>query len=392
MGDFYDIMYKKKYGQRMKKINIFGTFAALFVGLPMAGNAAYPVYTGYNGQANLGRAATQPVVYQNPTMYQNAAAGRMVYLPTANGNVVATNSVAAAQPTRVTGALPRVGSSAINAGRRYYQSEDFDRLADSGLYIGLSAGYTLSVMGDMKADYAGEDGAYLVPGAFQDAALEKDTIIPFQLSLGAAINSDLRIDFSYSRYANISYPQTVQTSDGSGGFVTATGTGGAITSNATLLNLYYNIDSYTGYLAGGSLRPYVGAGVGIALNTTADYVVYDGTFYSEADPTQSLQGDPTGVSDINAYHNGGTNEQLAFALEGGVSTELGNGMKLDLFVRYMHLGKVKSSGSIVLTQDEWIADGLGGEEAYQTVAHYTNWTESADLSTLDVGARLRLQF
>lgn len=373
----------------MKNINIFGTFAALFVGLPVAAHAAYPVYTGYNGQANLGRVATQPMVYQN----QNA--GRMVYLPTANGNVIATNSVAAAQPTRVTGALPRVGSSAINAGRRYYQSEDFDRLADSGLYIGLSAAYTLSVMGEMKADYAGEEGAYMVPGAFQGASLMKDTIIPFQLSLGAAINSDLRIDFSYSRYANISYPQTVQTSDGSGGYVTATGTGGAITSNATLLNLYYNIDSYTGYLAGGSLRPYIGAGVGIALNTTADYVVYDGTFYSEGDPLTTPAGDPTGVSDIEAYHNGGTNEQLAFALEGGVSTELGNGMKLDLFVRYMHMGKVKSSGSIVLTQTEWISDGSGyypGEEGFPTVAHYTNWTESANLSTLDIGARLRLQF
>lgn len=389
MGGFYDIIWKKKYGQGMKNINFLGTFAALLIGMPTASHAAYPVYTGYNGQTNVGYTA------QQMANYQNANAGRMVYLPTANGNVVATNSVAAAQPTRVTGSLPRVGSSAINAGRRYYQSEDFDRLADSGLYVGLSAGYTLSVMGDMKADYANEADAFMVPGSFQGGALEKDTIIPLQLSLGAAINSDLRIDFSYSRYANISYPQTVQTSDGNGGLVTATGTGGAITSNATLLNLYYNIDSYTGYLAGGSLRPYVGAGIGIALNTTADYVVYDGTFYSYGDPLETPAGETTGVSDINAYHNGGTNEQLALALEGGVSTELGNGMKLDLFVRYMRMGKVKSSGSIVLTQTEWISDGTGmlpGEDGYTTVAHYTNWTESADLSTLDIGARLRLQF
>ena len=61
----------------------------------------------------------------------------------------------------------------------------------------------------------------------------------------------------------------------------------------------------------------------------------------------------------------------------------------------MRMGKVKSSGSIVLTQTEWISDGTGilpGEDGYTTVAHYTNWTESADLSTLDIGARLRLQF
>ena len=355
----------------MKKFGFFGVLTALFAGASTASYAAYPVYNGYNGQAN------------------NA---RVVYLPTTNGDVVATTSIAAAQPTRVTGMLPHVGSSAVNAGRRYYQSEDFDRLADSGLYIGLSAAYAVSVMGDFTADYAGEDNAFMVPGAFEAAGIKKDTVIPLQISLGAAVNSDLRIDFSYSRYSDMSYPQNVQTSDGSGGYSTAAATGGAITSNATLLNVYYNIDSYTGFLAGGSLRPYVGAGVGVALNTIADYVVYDGTFYQEGDPLTTPQGEPVGVDNINAYHNGGTNEQLAFSLEGGVSTELGNGMKLDLFVRYMHMGKVKSSGSIVLTQDEWIADGLGGSESYPTVAHYTNWTESANLNTVDIGARLRLQF
>lgn len=360
----------------MKKSKVLWLFAAFLGGLPMVGHAAYPVYSGYNGQ---------------PTL-SNIKSGRVVYLPTTNGNVIATTSVAAAGQNRVTGALPRVGSSAINAGRRYYQSEDFDRLADSGLYFGLSAAYSISVMGDFKAEYANEDGSYLVPGSFTEASVKTDTVIPFQLSLGATINSDLRIDFSYSRYTNISYPQNVSTSDGAGGYVNAVATGGAITANAALLNFYYNIDSYTGYLAGGSLRPYVGAGIGISLNTVADYTVLDSTFYSEADPSISAEGDPTGVSNINAYHNGGTNEQLAFALEGGVTSELGDGMKLDLFVRYMHLGKVKSSGSIVLTQDEWIADGLGGETSYPSVAHYTDWLESADLSTIDVGARLRLQF
>ncbi len=365
----------------MKKSNFFGAILAVLTGIPMMANAAYPVYSGYNGGA--------PVA--------NTNGGRVVYLPTTNGNVVATNSVAATAPTRVTGALPRVGTSSINAGRRYYQSSDFDRLADSGLYIGLSAAYTASVMGEFEADYAGEAGAYMVPGAFSGGGLSKDSVIPLQLSLGAAINSDFRVDFSYNRYSNFSYPQTVQTADGSGGLVTASVSGGAVTSNATLLNVYYNIDSYTGFLAGGSLRPYVGAGVGISLNTTSDYVVFDGTFYSEADPLagSTLTGTLTGVSDISAYHNGGTNEHLAFSLEGGVTTELGDGMKLDLFVRYMNLGKVKSSGSIVLSQTEWYSDGSlvpPGEEPYPTVAHYTDWTESATISTIDVGVRLRLQF
>lgn len=366
----------------MKKIKYFGAFFALCAGMTIAADAAYPVYSEYNGQPSVGGMNT-------------ANNGRVVYLPTTSGTVVATNSVAATAPTRVTGALPRVGSTSINAGRRYYQSSDFDRLADSGLYVGLSAAYTASIMGDFSADYSGEEGAYMVPGAFAGGGISKDSVIPLQISLGAAINSDFRMDFSYSRYGNISYPQSVQTSDGAGGFVTASANGGAVTSNATLLNFYYNIDSYTGYLAGGMLRPYVGAGIGIALNTIADYVVFDGTFYSEGDPTETPAGELTGVSDISAYHNGGTNEQLAFSFEGGITTELGDGMKLDLFVRYMNLGKVKSSGSIVLTQNEWVSDGSGmpdGEEPYPTVAHYTDWTESASLSTIDVGARLRLQF
>lgn len=361
----------------MKKFKVFGLFAALFAGVAIPGHAAYPVYSGYNGQPSLG----------------TTNANRTVYIPTTNGNVATANSVVAAPQTRVTGALPRVGNSAVNAGRRYYQSSDFDRLADSGLYLGLSASYTVSLMGEFSADYAGEDGGFKVPGAFVGAGLEKDTIIPFQISLGAAINTDLRIDFSYSRYGNMSYPQKVQTADGDGGYVTATATGGAITANVAMLNLYYNIDSYTGYMAGGALRPYIGAGVGVSLNTVADYNVWDNSFYSYENPVNITEPNiSTAVSNINAYHNGGTKEQLALALEGGVTTELGNNMKLDLFVRYMHMGKVQSSGSIVLIQDEWFSDGLGGENAYPAVEHYTNWTESANLSTIDIGARLRLQF
>ena len=171
--------------------------------------------------------------------------------------------------------------------------------------------------------------------------------------------------------------------------------GGAITANATMLNVYYNIDSYTGYLAGGSLRPYIGAGVGIALNTIADYVVYDNTFYAIVDdPAYAYAGQLTGISDIYAYHNGGTNEQLAFMLEGGLTTELEGGIKMDFFVRYANLGKVKTSGSIVLSQIEWLGDGAGGEyEApYDSVYHYTNWYESGRLGMVDLGVRLRLQF
>jgi len=100
------------------------------------------------------------------------------------------------------------------------------------------------------------------------------------------------------------------------------------------------------------------------------------------------------ISDVYAYHNGGTMEQLAFALEAGVTTEMNEGLKLDFFVRYANVGKVQTSGSIVVSQTEWLGDGGGGEgEApYDSVFHYTNWYETGRIGSLDVGARLRLQF
>ena len=166
-----------------------------------------------------------------------------------------------------------------------------------------------------------------------------------------------------------------------------------------MLNIYYNIDSYTGYMMGGALRPYIGGGIGLALNTIADYVVYDDTFYAEVsiDDVQSGNvpaGELTGISDVFAYHNGGTMEQIAFNLEAGVTTDMNEGLKLDLFIRYANLGTVKTSGSIIVSQTEWLSDGAGSEyEApYDSVFHYTNWFESGRLSAFDVGARLRLVF
>lgn len=365
----------------MKKVSVSAVFAGILLGLPCVADAAYSAY---------------------PTYQTSAANGQVMYLPSANSRVVSGSGNyamprqvgVAAQPTRVTGALPRVGSAQTNAGRQYYQPADYDRLADSGLYVGLSVAYAASVMGSMSANYTAEEDSYTVPGAFKAADFKSDSVIPLQLSVGAALNNDIRVDFSYLRYSNISYPKTVQTSDGAGSFVEAQVDGGAVTANATMLNVYYNIDSYTGYLAGGALRPYVGAGIGISMNTISDYVVYDNTFYSVMDPAYAKAGQLTGISDIYAYHNGGTYEELAFMLEGGVTTEMQGGVKLDFFVRYANMGKVKTSGSIVLSQVEWLADGAGGEyEApYDSVFHYTNWYETGRLGLVDVGVRLRLQF
>lgn len=379
----------------MKNSKFLAVLAGFVSSLPFVADAAYPVY---NPQ-QLARQGYVINTYQQPQITgqrANITSQQLVAASAANRQPIVTN-VAATNPNRVTGALPRVGSSATNAGRQYYQPADYDRLADSGLYIGLSAAYSVMVKGNMSADYAGEDNAFFAPGSFRVSDFEADTVIPLQISVGAAINSDVRIDFSFLRYSNISYAVNAQTSQGNGEYTDAKVSGGAITSNSTMLNVYYNIDSFTGYVAGGSLRPYIGAGVGVALNTIGDYVIFDDTFYDETDglgPGAIEGGGLTAISDVYGYHNGGTTEQLAFQLEAGVTTAMSDGLKLDFFVRYANLGKIKTSGSIVVSQTEWISDGAGDEyEApYDSVFHYTNWTESGRLSSLDVGARIRLEF
>ena len=416
VGDFCDIILAKKVGQVMKKINIFAILAGAVMSVVSSANAAYPVYQAaypagqvptvaggnnmYLPSSNSRVVSTTPRVANGYQNVNNGTNSRMVstmpqvangYQNTSSGTYTRTN---AAQPTRITGQLPRVGATATNAGRQYYQAADYDRLADSGLYIGLSAAYAMSVSGGMDADYKNEDKAFVVPGAFKTANFQSDSVIPLQVSIGAAINNDIRVDFSYLRYSGLGYASSTQSADGAGGYITTQVSGGAITSNTTMLNVYYNIDSYTGYLAGGALRPYIGAGVGMSLNTIADYVVYDNTFYSEMDPSAAGAGDLTGISDIYAYHNGGTTEQLAFSVEAGLTTELEGGIKLDFFVRYANLGKVKTSGSIIVSQTEWLGDGAGGEyqAPYDSVFHYTNWYESGRLSAVDLGIRARLQF
>lgn len=380
----------------MRKVSISAALTVFCAFASNVADAAYPVYQAqYQAQV--------PVQYQQQYDQQYAVdttySRNVVQLPATNNSVLTVNSGVAAAPTRVTGALPRVGSAATAAGRRYYQPADYDRLADSGLYIGLSVAYAASVMGGMKADYIGEKNSFMVPGAFAQADFDSDTVIPLQVSVGASLNNDFRVDFSYTRYSGLGYPDKVMTAvdDSYAANVTASVDGGAITANTTMLNIYYNVDSYTGYLAGGSLRPYVGVGVGLSLNTISDYVVYDNSYYKIVDDlgtTINNAGVLTGVSDIYAYHNGGTSEQLAFMAEAGITTDMGEGIKVDFFARYANLGKVKTSGSIVMSQTEWLSDGLGGEVQadYDSVYHYTNWYESGRVGMIDIGMRLRLQF
>jgi hypothetical protein len=255
----------------------------------------------------------------------------------------------------------------------------------------------------MEAEYKDKKNAWFVPGAFKEATFAHETVLPIQVSVGASINNDVRVDFSYLRYSGMKYPGIVQTSNGGGGFFGVTATDGRVSSTSTMLNLYYNLDSYTGTFASGKLRPYVGVGLGISTNTISDYLVYDASFYPEAgvdEGTTPPIGTLTAISDIYAYHSGGTTEQMAYALEGGLTTEMSGGLKIDFFMRWANLGRVESSGSVVVSQTEWLAtgaapigtDGAEQQANYDSVFHYTDWKEGGDLNAIDMGVRLRMQF
>ena len=137
----------------MKKTKFLVALTGIISVAPVCSDAAYPVY-------NQQQMARQGYVINNyqPQYNPQQMAGR-TNITTQQLSVAANGGrpMVATNPNRITGSLPRVGSSATTAGRQYYQSSDYDRLADSGLYIGLSAGYSVALNGSMSADYAGED-------------------------------------------------------------------------------------------------------------------------------------------------------------------------------------------------------------------------------------------
>ena len=94
----------------MRMSRIFAGFTGLMMALPFVSNAAYPVYPAYQPNPvnqNYGMPSGMVPVMNN---------GMVQYLPSSNSRVVSApnnvsqynqyRSVAAAQPTRITGALP----------------------------------------------------------------------------------------------------------------------------------------------------------------------------------------------------------------------------------------------------------------------------------------------
>jgi len=157
-----------------------------------------------------------------------------------------------------------------------YADEQVERRWWCGVYVGFGIGQTVLIDGGMTAN----------------SSFQNNGSTPVQFSAGRAINNNLRIEVSYLAYSGIFL----------GG-----SNGGDILSDVAMLSVYHNLDPYIGSFFGGKLRPYLGASIGIGFNQITHHLTFDGNFYGKS--TQSL----------------------AYAFEGGFTTELDNGLSFDFF-------------------------------------------------------------
>ena len=291
----------------------------------------------------------------------------------------------------------------------HYQTENQNNAAPRRSYIGLSIAQTVSVGGGMTAEYRYLPNAWEVPGSFRQSGFRNDGAMPIQFSIGREITDNLRVDISYLRYDGLTMPGFTGTAarafdHPTGGNRQAAITGGDVSSESAMVNFYYDLYPHISLL-GGRVRPYVGAGIGMARNVIQDYTVRDigGHYWHHDMPVPGFsppEGTLVGVSNIGATHHGGTSDGIAYAFEGGLTTELSERLLLDLFVRYAHLGRVETSGNVTRMQTEWRTTdiprpGTVGNEWLDTTTiacGYANMMESGSLQVVDLGVRLRVMF
>ncbi|MCL2748655.1 MAG: hypothetical protein FWE50_01120 [Alphaproteobacteria bacterium] len=287
-------------------------------------------------------------------------------------------------------------------------ASDDDKTSDNAkktrpFYAGFSLGKTIQINGGMKANYTDQHWAWIAPGSFKKSEFQDDGATAIQFSIGAEITDYLRVDVSHLRYFNIFMPRTVMTAEHwwADGYIPVRLIGGDVSSNANMVNVYYNLDHIIQYLQNAKLRPYIGAGIGIGKNTISDYVVHDGNFYRMpgVEGTTPSPGTVTAITDIFARHLGKSTKNTVYMFEGGATYSLDERLLLDFFVRWANLGRVETSG-IFLSQTEYIATGTeqiplpGSEKPADGTGrqHLPDWRESGTLNIVDIGLRLRLLF
>jgi hypothetical protein len=240
-----------------------------------------------------------------------------------------------------------------NAGR--------DSVEDYGIEYYMSLSYGM-------ATFAGKD----MTNEYYDYPMNNvgDTLgdgKAFTFGLGALANRTAWFEIAFTSVSGLKVGPTSRASnqwcpgdqDDYGGFFydcekdVEIDSGGSITSTNFGLNVFVPMDDLFGSILGGMLRPYIGAGVGIAFNTVSDYTVYDEVGYGEPpyedDPAvitglPGEDGENAGFYEYDGLitHFGATTKSMSWNLEVGLEVNIDRKTKIDFYMKRQNLGKVKS--------------------------------------------------
>lgn len=150
--------------------------------------------------------------------------------------------------------------------------------------------------------------------------------------IGYRFNRFLRFDVTADYRGETRFMDRSSRTNFAEGFNEETGKFSAIVA---LANVYADLGTWYG------LTPYVGAGVGVARQGFRG-------FFSETTCTTVTCGDPAvvhviGLQGDKVFRPNRTGTTLAWALMGGISTDIGRGFSLDTGYRYLNAGHARSA-------------------------------------------------
>ena len=202
--------------------------------------------------------------------------------------------------------------------------------------------------------------------------------------------------------------------------------GGKISSRAVTAGVYLQLDEYLKNFVDDNLHPYVGVAIGVSQNTIEDYEIGEPIGYGEP-PIMIDPDDPRsyGFYDYEGTikHFGLTTRGSFWSVEAGVGFNLSPKTTLDVYYRRTSWGVVRSSDDIVtaynrmdimfpemdaggmfvldeydeprcLVESFYYMDDTGWCEADGgfVVGHESGAAETAELSTTEIGFKLRFAF
>ena len=267
------------------------------------------------------------------------------------------------------------------------QQNQFNTLADTGFYLGLSLGKGKST-GQPTSAYCDPE----LPGNCSgDGALEQDTS-SMGLVFGLAVSSATRLELTYTKYSDLKYGDTATHSDYFGSRELNV-SGGDIESNVLMANFFYSLEDMFGNFSGGKIIPYFGFGIGLSFNTLSEYTIYDEDGYDlddqcigvpdsydsegnliPGDLVYSFDGGwgiyDDGIHEVGILcdymhlgeitYAGDTVQSIAWGVELGLTWKMQNQMYVDFFFKHTNLGEVSSSGMVV-SDYEWMDYYYSGE-------------------------------